>query len=575
MGTLVINGKRIKVDDSFAKLSPADQQKTVDEIAAQMGAAAQEAPPAETAPSINMSVSDRFAAKRAADPVTAEYNMALQQVRELYPDMTEEQFRTFSQGRAAKGNLPAGMGMLRDVIDPNVQGVAAPMNLQQITQNDQLFGFGDEIGAGASALADMTRGVDPRASYSAWERMNRARREKGIQDSGGMGQAASVVGQLTSFGPSATAAVAPSLGRTVATGAATGGAMGAVQGFGSADGDLNERLQGAGTNAAVGAAVGAAVPLVFEAGGRVVNRIANNRAVNAAVRNAPNSDDLASAASDLFKSSKSSGIGVKADTFKDFAAGLVQKAQAADIDGVLDGEALAVYQRMVRMAQDAADNPETLSLSRLHNLRQMAQDVVIEAKKNRTKNFAQAIIDGLDDLVGTMKPSQMYIPPNRIGGPTNAANDLLDGISTWSKAKKVGLIEQAIAKAQNYSSGVESGLVNQFRTLLNNKNTAKLFTDQERRALQQVVQGTLPVKALRTLGIFKGLGGALVGSSFGPWGAVAGWAAGAGGKKLTEASTLKAAQRAGMVAATPNLPNVPYVPRRLPSTPLPLLLTGN
>lgn len=36
MGTLIIGGKRIKVDDSFAKLSPAEQQATVDEIAAQM-----------------------------------------------------------------------------------------------------------------------------------------------------------------------------------------------------------------------------------------------------------------------------------------------------------------------------------------------------------------------------------------------------------------------------------------------------------------------------------------------------------------------------------------------------------
>lgn len=524
-------------------------------------------------PTVNMSVSDRFAAKRAADPVTAEYNMALQGLRELYPQMTEEQFQTFAQGKAAKGNLPAGMGMLRDVIDPNVQGVAAPMNLQQITQNDQLFGFGDEIGAAASSLGDMTRGVDPRASYGAWERLNRARREKGIQDTGAGGQVASAVGQITSFGPGASAAM--SLPRAVATGAVTGGAMGGVQGFGSTDGDFGQRLEGAKNNAAVGAAIGGAVPLVFEAGGRVLNRMANNRATNAAVAAAPNSDDLASAASDLFKSSKSSGVGVKADTFKDFAADLVQKAQAADIDSALDGEARAVYVRMVRMAQEGAQNPEALSLSRLHNLRQMAQDVVLEAKKNRTKNFAQAIIDGLDDLIGTMKPSQMYIPPNRLGGSNSAGNDLLDGISTWAKAKKVGLIEQAIAKAQNYSSGVESGLVNQFRTLLNNKNTAKLFTDQERRALQAVVQGTAPVKILRTLGIFKGLGGAAIGSSFGPWGAAAGWAAGAGGKKITEAATMKAAQRAGMVAATPNIPNVPYVPRRLPSTPLPLLLTGN
>ncbi len=48
MGTLTINGKRVKVDDSFAKLSPSDQQRTVEEIAAQMGG--QQAQPEQAAP---------------------------------------------------------------------------------------------------------------------------------------------------------------------------------------------------------------------------------------------------------------------------------------------------------------------------------------------------------------------------------------------------------------------------------------------------------------------------------------------------------------------------------------------
>jgi hypothetical protein len=46
MGTLTINGHKIRVDDSFAKLSPADQEKTVNEIAAQM----QQSEPAASGP---------------------------------------------------------------------------------------------------------------------------------------------------------------------------------------------------------------------------------------------------------------------------------------------------------------------------------------------------------------------------------------------------------------------------------------------------------------------------------------------------------------------------------------------
>lgn len=39
MATLTINGKRVKVDDSFLSLPPEQQNATVDEIAASLGAA--------------------------------------------------------------------------------------------------------------------------------------------------------------------------------------------------------------------------------------------------------------------------------------------------------------------------------------------------------------------------------------------------------------------------------------------------------------------------------------------------------------------------------------------------------
>jgi hypothetical protein len=345
--------------------------------------------------------------------------------------------------------------------------------------------------------------------------------------------------------------------------------------------DSGDVLTDMGVGAAGGAAGAIASKVVEKVGSGIAKAVtsrAQNAATSKAVANAPAAEDLASAASQLFKSSKASGVGVKPNVFGTFAQKTAAAAKAADIDRELDQGAWAVYERMIEYARDGFVDPASLSLSRLHNLRQLAQDVALEAKKNRTKVFAQQLIDGLDDMIAGLKPADLFIPPGRLGagGAINPGLALLEGISTWSKAKKVGIIEQAIAKAQNYSSGVESGLVNQFRALLNNKNTAKLFTKQEREALQAVVQGTAPVKALRALGIFKGLGGAAVGSSFGPWGAAAGWVAGAGGKKITEAATMKAAQRAGMVAATPNIPTVPMAPNvLLPARqPIDLLIRG-
>lgn len=520
MGTLNINGKRVKVDDSFARLSPADQQKTVEEIAAQMGGGE----PAAPAPEINMSVTDRFAA------------------------MPE-------QPNAQRSQLPGVLGQF-----DNTSRAA------QAGFNDLLTsGFGDELYAGATAPFRALPGLfngegyDIGKAYNAGYEMTRDTQE----DTRKLNPTAYVGGQIAGaiVSPVGRGKTAATTGGRIFQGGRQGAIQGGLYGFGSAEGDAQERSQGALAGGVTGGVFGAALPWLAKKGGDAVEGFMQNRATSQAIKNAPDAEDLSAAASQLFKESKSAGVGVKPQVFGTFARDTAAKARSMDIDPELDQAAWTVYERLIERARQGFADPSSLSLSRLHNLRQMAQDVVIEAKKPRTKGFAQQIVDGLDEMIGKLKPADLSLPADRLGGPNsanaaNAGNALLDGISTWAKARRVSLVEQAIAKAQNYPSGFESGLVNQFRSLLNNKSTSKLFTEPERRALQAVVRGTAPVKVLRTLGIFKGLGGAVVGSSMGPWGAAAGWAAGNVGKKITETATSAAAQRAAKIVATPNIPKV-------------------
>jgi hypothetical protein len=246
----------------------------------------------------------------------------------------------------------------------------------------------------------------------------------------------------------------------------------------------------------------------------------------------------------------------------------------------LDGPAWTVYERVIQLAKDGFSDPANLSLSKLHNLRQKAQDVAFDqASKPRTKQFAQDVVDGIDSMIQTLKPADMTGPANLLGNGKNAGNTLLDGISTWAKAKKVGLIESAINASDNYLAGKESGLRSQFKTLLNGKKTKNLWTPIERKALQDVINGTLPVKALRTLGIFRGfaaagIGGGL-GSVFGPVGSAAGTAlggaAGLAARQFTESAASGAANRAAKIVATPNLTVPGRANIRVPSTLLPLL----
>lgn len=322
-------------------------------------------------------------------------------------------------------------------------------------------------------------------------------------------------------------------------------------------GDLGEIA----TNSAVGAGLG----LLFPAAGGVKNYLGNKAAqraaTTAAIKDAPNVSELKAAASAMFENSRAANAGVNATAFRDFAAKLVDKAMKADIDPDLDGQAMAAYQRMVQMVNEAQASGG-VSLSRLHNLRQLAQDVVIEAKKPRTKNFANDIVDGLDNLIENLKPGQMT------GGGKQAANDLLNGISTWSRAKKLALIEEAITQAEFQPSGVTNGLRLKFQALLRNPKTRGLFSEAELAEIKRVANGGVVDNIARLVGKFGfGLGNNgnnVVGGSIGlAFGGIPGMVAGAGARKVAEKMTEAAAERAAKVVATENLPKL--TPKALPN----------
>lgn len=341
-----------------------------------------------------------------------------------------------------------------------------------------------------------------------------------------------------------------SLGQRVAMGGLSGGALSGADTL-ARGGDW----QDAAINAGLGAGVGAAIPA---AGGWLHNSLqkaAQSKATTAAIKGAPKVEDLKAAASALFTNSKASGAAVSGNRFGQLAANLIQKVQAADIDEVLDGEAIAVYRRMAAMAQEAMQTGG-MSLSRLHNLRQIAQDVVVGATKDRTRNFARDIISGLDDMIASLKPGDM------VGGTKQAANDLLEGISVWSRAKRLGVIEEAITKAGFQKSGVENGLRLQFLAILSDPNKRKLFNAAELAEIEKVGKGTTGSNLMTLLGKFGfGLGNNgnnVVGGSLGLLaGGVPLAVAGAAGRKMAEKMALSGAQRAADVIATPGVPVLP------------------
>lgn len=228
MPTLNIEGRKVKVDDSFLQLSPEDQAKTVDEIAAQIGVTPQAAPEPDMAPE------GKVAQSLASDLSGMTRNPA----RALFDQRPEWQ-----------------------------KPIIAAQDVGNIIGDDLTFGFGDK--AAAAVRAPFTG-----KTYDEELAANRQGTQNSRDRAGSAAYGADVTAALMMprLAPRAAAAgttvakgVLPTAGRFVA-GVAKGGAQGA--GYGALNAVGHD--QDVGEGAAYGAAFGAAVPViggVLSAGG--------------------------------------------------------------------------------------------------------------------------------------------------------------------------------------------------------------------------------------------------------------------------------------------------------------------
>lgn len=229
MATLNIGGKRVKVDDAFLSLPPEQQQATVEEIAAQIGASVSGSANAPAPP-------DMYASGNA---------------------------RRIS-GRATPQNQE----------DPNLLGAATTLLEHGISDlpvvGPILQGTGDAI---STNLQGLLTGQDPKALQAALDERRRKRDATYPLTalSGG------VIGNVAGFGGiGATKAGAQALGLTgkflprVGNAALSGGAISAADAAVRGNDPLESGIVGAGVNAAF--------PIVGRAGGEIIKAVGRKAA---------------------------------------------------------------------------------------------------------------------------------------------------------------------------------------------------------------------------------------------------------------------------------------------------------
>lgn len=478
-----------------------------------------------------------------------------------------------------------------------LKGKVSDLPSQKPSLGDEVMSFGrgmiEGIPIAGPMLADARRGLDANLGAMFQGRpaeelqaQYKAKDDELAAKTGGARFAGNIAGSVAALAPvGMTATGGKLLGMTGSLPSRLGFGSGSGMALSAADtaargGDAGDIL----TSGLTGAALGAVIPAVGAGINKVGQGMAQRSATNAAIKGAPAAADLKSAASSMFQQLDQSGVQVSGQRFGDMAIDLVRKFQKMRANPTLDPKAVAALQELVKAADDVQRSGGGIVLSDLHTLRQIAQKSA-QSAEGRDKMFSTQIINAIDDMITSLKPSDM------IGGadPKQASKLMFDAIGTWGRARRVGLIEEAIYRAQNVASGAENGLRIEFRKLLQNPDTRKVFSEAERQAIEDVVRGNPVSNLAKLLGKFgfgangagNMLGGTIgfgAGSIFGgPLAGMVAAGAGTGARKASEVLTTKAAERAAKVVATPNVPSLPV--RALPSLPvapavLPLTVMG-
>lgn len=364
------------------------------------------------------------------------------------------------------------------------------------------FGFGDELTAlEAGVLGKTPDGKWFDYSKSFGERYDDAlAAERGQQnefreENPALSIASEIAGGVATAGGLAkqgATLVGKAAGRDIGTRAAAGMAEGAAYGtaFGTGNADEGSRLEGAVDGAKLGAVFGGLIPIAGQGLKRGYQSVAGK--VKTA-QTAPTREALKTEADAAFKAADEMGVRFH------------QGARGSLINGIADDLNSAKYRpninKDVRAVLNEFDSfvEKQPTLSNLQDFRSfvLKQQRNMDPSKTTDKDMLGLIVQNIDDFADRIDGSTVIA---NAGNRAAAVQHLKKGRDLWKRLRKTDVLEDAIYKAENQASGFENGLRTQFRQLINNKKTRRLFSREELGAMQKVVRGGPIENGLKLLG---------------------------------------------------------------------------
>lgn len=421
--------------------------------------------------------------------------------------------------------------------------------------NSAFMGYGDEVMAAIGGGLEFIKGGDFNQGYNHtlndFRETKKRYEERHPYESTAVDIAASLP---TALVPGGVAARGAGLASKVARGAIAGATYGGVRGFGEGEDGLENRVKEMAKGAAGGAVVGVAIPVVGNAIGKVVGKRLGRGAV-------PSTDQLDDAATALYQRADNAGVAVQPRALQRLTTVLPQRMSNMGFDPVLHPNAAralsVIEQRSAQGGQPTGGAHTVFSLGEVENIRRVIRQAISASSgpdKKADRLMAQRVLDQFDMWMNGLQPRDM-LAAGPISG-REAIGIIQEARNLWSRKSKGDVLADMVERAQ-LDDNLQTGLRREFRTLARNKERMRQFTKQEQESIRKVAKGGNMGWLTRTLGALSpttltggirstiGAGGALATGN--PMLAAAIPAVGYAAKKVGEASTRRAADRAGAV----------------------------
>lgn len=237
-----------------------------------------------------------------------------------------------------------------------------------------------------------------------------------------------------------------------------------------------------GASLAAGIAGGKAGPAV---GGSVA------RGVDAAQRLATGANvsrqAIAQQADELFNAARATGATYTSQSFDDFVRDAARAGAAIDPRAT---ELAAPVRQVLDTIENFRGAPN--SVQAVHDLRQNINAVLDAGVSPRAGNVIRDIRDRLDEYIST--PANVQLA----GGDPAAGQQLLQGISTYSRSRRSEEILNIIDKAsRNSSTPFASSVRAQFKQIANSPRRLNRFTPEERDNIRAIASGSSESQILK------------------------------------------------------------------------------